>query len=255
MIRGNFYVMNRNRDLVIVFIWSITMLLAVFTDTSTFSVVLRGLLGVPLVFLLTGHAVLRAIGFITPSTAEYVVYAVGVSIATSVAGGFLLNQVALLNPIGWAMWFMAVTGGAMFVAGRSDAVVVMVLPNFNMRRWHVGVLGLAGVITVSAYLIAIHDETRDRQFKYTEFWMLPKNGKLVVGIKSAEAETQKFDVEVTSNGTLIAQWQSIVLTTGATWIKDVELTSSTGYKAEAKLYRFPDHAIYRKVSAIKSGEN
>jgi hypothetical protein len=55
--------------------------------------------------------------------------------------------------------------------------------------------------------LAIHDEANQREFKYTELWILPKAkapAKLLVGIKRGKVETQRFDVEVTSDASMVA---------------------------------------------------
>jgi hypothetical protein len=180
--------MNRNRDLLVIFFWAITMLLIVlFTDSA----ILRGLITVPLVLFLTGHVVLRAIGYVVPSLPEHVAYAVGVSVATCVMGGFLLNWVSFLTPIGWAVWFVTVSGISVLVTPYRGFALP---PLPDVQRWHVVILGVAILITGSAYALAVHDEASQQEFRYTEFWMLSKPGKLLVGIKSGESEINPFDL-------------------------------------------------------------
>jgi hypothetical protein len=56
-----------------------------------------------MVFLVSGHAVLRAIGVRTTSLPEHLAYAVGASLAAGIAGGFALNAAGSLTPLGWAV--------------------------------------------------------------------------------------------------------------------------------------------------------
>ena len=240
-------------DLKWVFVWSLALLLVVIT---TDNVVIRLVLAAPLLLWLTGHVVLRSIGPIRTSLLEHTVYAVGVSIAICVAGGFVLNSLSLLTPIGWAVWLIVVTGTALLVGarGRYQWLVPSVKLPFP-QRGHIIIIGIASLITVGAYLLAIHDETNQREFKYTEFWILAKPkapGKLLVWIKSSEMETQYFDVEVTSDGSVIALWRSVEIAPEETWTREVKVDSET-IKAEAKLYRPSDHKLYRKVSTFVSG--
>ncbi len=256
------------RDLVAIFLWAIvTLLMVLLTD----SVVIRVLLAAPLVLVFTGHAVLRAIGFVVPSLIEHVVYAIGASIAVCVISGFVLNVFSLLTPTGWAIWFAMVTGAAARIA-RYDEVTFPVVHLPHWQRGHVVVLGCAALITGGAYLLALHDEANQREFIYTDFWMLPKPGKLLIGVKSAELAPQRFDVEVTSKDHVIARWNAILVVPGHIWTKTVDLSPRSGYKTEpspsgssvsdktdsgkieAKLYRSSDHAIYRNVSAIIPGD-
>ena len=247
--------MNKNRDLAGVFVWSLVLLLVVI---ATDNVVIRLMLAAPLLLWLTGHVVLRSIGPIWTSLLEHTAYAVGASIAICVAGGFVLYSISLLTPIGWSGWLVLVTGTAFLVGSRRRygwLIPSVKLP--SLRRQHVITICVAFLITAGAYLLAIHDEANQREFKYTEFWILPKwkaPGKLFVGIKSGEAETQRFDVEVTADGSVIALWRSIEIAPDTDWVREVKVASGV-HKAEAKLYRPSDHTIYRKASTFISGSS
>jgi hypothetical protein len=240
--------MSKNRDLVIVFFWAIMLLLVTLTMSVT---MLSTLIAVPLLLLLSGYSVLRAIG-IAAAPLEYAVYAVGTSIASCVVGGLVLNLLSLLTPFGWAVWLVVLTGTMWFlVARRHDGATIVIGPLVRlprMKRWHRVILGLATAITVSAYVLALHDEANDREFVYTDFWMVPKgaSGVLALGIKSAETAPQIFEVEVLADGHMIANFHSIDLGPGETWTHNIALTPKTK-RVDAKLYN-TEHAVYRKVS-------
>jgi uncharacterized membrane protein len=241
-----------NRDLKGAFVWSLALVLVVI---ATDNVVIRLVLAAPLLLWLTGHVVLRSIGPIQISLLEHTAYAVGVSIAICVAGGFVLYSISLLTPIGWAVWLVLVTGTALLVgARRRYEWPIPTVKLSSLRREHAIIISVASLITVGAYRLSIHDEANQREFKYTEFWILPNlkvPGKLLVGIKSGEADTQHFDVEVTSDGSVIALWRSIEIGPENTWTHEVKVDPGA-YKAEAKLYRPIDHTLYRKVSTFVS---
>lgn len=247
---------TRGYDLSVACIWALVALLIVLV---TDNVLLRTLISAPLIFFLTGHTLLRAIGPAGTSLLEHVVYSVGASIATCILGGFVLNWGGWLTPTGWAVWLAATTCVATLIAfgrKRNGEAIWRMRPRLDLRAWQVAVLGMAVLICTSAYLLAIRDATQQRQFKYTEFWMLygPKGapGRLVVGLKSAEARPERYDVEVALDGRTIAMWRALAVKPGDSWIGDIALSINDGHqhKAEAWLY-LPNHdVIYRKVSTI-----
>src|ERR1700733_7780684 len=102
-----------NRDLSAACVWATATMAAVVVGDS---VPLRAILGLPMVFLVPGHTVLRAIGVKTAWLPEHLAYAVGASLACGIAGGVALNVVGLLTPLGWAIWFWAVTLGTSLIA-------------------------------------------------------------------------------------------------------------------------------------------
>jgi hypothetical protein len=245
---------NRNGDLVGIFFWTVATLLIAFTvdrDSSVLTLGLRLLIATPLVFFLTGHTVLRAIGFAAPSLLAYIAYAVGASIAVCVAGGFVLNLVSSLTPIGWAVWFVFVTGTMTVIARQHNngTEIVFPLPSPTLHRWHVVVLGCAASITVGAYLLALNDEARDREFKYTEFWMLPRGpGEVLIGIFNADEAPEKLAVNITADGEFVAEFKAIDVASGTTWTHTV-FAPASAQKIEAKLYN--DQGVYRKVSVAR----
>lgn len=251
---------TRNADLLAACAWAAATVLAV---ASTDNFFVRAAMGVPLIFFVTGHTILRAIGLVRASLIEHAVYATGASIAACLAGGFLLHWLGHLTPLGWALWLAAVTGVATVVARirhRDAAPLFTSLELPNLRIWHAMVLCGAVLVTWGAYAMAVRDEAGHREFKYTEFWMLSgapaHSGTLLVGIRSAEAEPRRFDVEVRIGGEIVALWRSIAIEPGATWTRELAVppgVAGQSRKAEARLYEPAENAIYRKVSAVVPG--
>jgi hypothetical protein len=217
---------------------------------------LRTVLGAPIVFLVSGHAVLRALGVRTTSVSEHLVYAVGASLAAGIAGGFVLNAAGFLTPLGWALWFWTVTTAAALVAVCRDAPDRPAWPALpRLRLWQGAALTLAVLVATGAYALAVRDEPTFRQFKYTEFWMLPspngEPGLLTVGIRSAETQPQRFDLEITLDGQPFAVFRSIAVAPGDTWAREIPVpVLATRQTAEARLYRPEDNRLYRSVSTL-----
>jgi uncharacterized membrane protein len=222
------------------------------------SMFVRTILGAPLVFLVSGHTVLRAIIIgRTTSVAEHLACAVGASLAAGIVGGFALNATGFLSPLGWAVWFFAVTVGATLVAvGRHDVPDLPAWPDLvRVPLLQGSALALAVLVAAGAYALAIRDEATNQQFKYTEFWMLPwshgDRGRLAIGIRSAETQTQQFDLEITLDRRPFAVFRSLTIAPGDTWTREIAVpVLAIPQKAEARLYRPADNRLYRSVSTL-----
>ncbi len=241
------------RDLPAACLWAAATVAAVAMSDS---LLLRTVLGAPMVFLVSGHMVLRALGVTTTSVSEHLVYAVGASLAAGIAGGFALNATGFLTPLGWAVWFLTVTVLAALVAVRRDAPVWHTWPALpRLRLWQGAALMLAMVVAIGTYALAARDEATYRQFKYTEFWMLPspdgEPGLLSVGIRSAETRAQRFDLEITLDGQPYALFRSLTIAPGETWARQISVpVLAARQTAEARLYRPEDNRLYRSVSTL-----
>ncbi len=241
-----------NRDLLAACLWAAATVAAVAVSDS---LLLRTVLGVPMVLLISGHSVLRALGVSTTSASEHFAYAVGASLAADIAGGFVLNATGFLTPLGWAVWLsVATTSAASIAACRRN---VPDLPSWpapvQVRPWQGAAIALAVLLAIGAYSLALYDEATHREFKYTEFWLLSSTsvdpGQLTVGLRSAETQTQRFDLEITLDGQLFAVFRSLTIVPGDTWTREIPVpVAGTPQKAEARLYRPDDNRLYRSVS-------
>ena len=244
--------MTKRVDLTAGFWWALLLLFAVLV-TDNF--VIRLLLSLPLVFLLTGHTVLRAVKPVqTTELLEHLLFAAGASIAICVGGGFLLNTISMLNPVGWAMWFIAVNGVAALIA-LPQPFEPFVLPGLpKIRVWQALSFCAAVAITAGSYVLAAHVLDGYREFQYTELWLVPEpmHGKLVIGVRSSETEPDEYDMEVIADKTMIAAFRAIELGPGQQWVKEITVGLDQK-RVEANLYRTRDHALYRKVSATTPG--
>ncbi|MER9082601.1 hypothetical protein [Mesorhizobium sp. M0895] len=209
-----------------------------------------------MVLLVSGHAVLRALGVRTTTVSEHLVYAVGASLASGIAGGFALNAAGFLTPLGWAVWFWTVTAAAALVAIRRDAPDLPAwAPPPRLRLWQGAALMVAVLVATGAYALAVRDEAAYGEFKYTEFWLLPsasgESGLITVGIRSAETQPQRFDLEITLDGQPFAVFRSLTISPGDTWAREILVpVLATRQTAEARLYG-PEHdRLYRSVSTL-----
>jgi hypothetical protein len=250
---------GNNSDLFTAGTWAVALLAAV---SLTQSVPVRLVLAVPLVLFVTGHVLLRAVGLKPASLAAHCTYAVGASIGVCLVGGLVLNLVGGLTPLGWAGWFAVVTVALSWFAWRRGAdqnQAFLLLGLHRFRLVHGAVIGGALLIGCSAYAIGMRGEALQKQFSYTQFWMVPAApdapDRLLIGIKSAEPASQLFDVDVTFDGHPAGLWRSVEVKPGATWLTTFGVAPGAGkpHKAEARLYRAGDNDIYRRVSVVVPG--
>ncbi len=220
------------------------------------SLALRTVLGAPMVLLVSGHALVRALGVRTTSLTQHLIYAVGASLAAGIAGGFVLNAAGFLTPLGWAVWFWTVTAAGALVAvrrGTPDLPAWPAPPRLGL--WQGAALALAVLVATGAYAFAVRDEATYREFKYTEFWMLTspngEPGLLTVGIRSAETQARRFDLEITLDGQPFANLRSLTIAPGDTWTQEISVpVLATRQTAEARLYEPGHHRLYRSVSTL-----
>jgi uncharacterized membrane protein len=251
--------MAGRRDLLAASLWAVLTLLSVrFTD----SLFLRTVMSLPLVFFLPGYVLLRVMKPIGTSQAERIVYAAGLSIAVCLLFGLILNWAGWLVPAGWAAGLTAIVCIAALFGRRENWEETSAAPHGptpRPRRWQAAVLGVALFVACGAYLLAVQGEASQREFKYTELWMLygsPKApGQLIIGVKSAEDDIQQFDMEVAVDGRTIGMWHALALAPGDSWTRQITVPIKPGHtqKAEAWLYRPEDNTIYRRVSAVVPG--
>jgi hypothetical protein len=249
---------SSNRDLLAACLWASLAVVAVYATDSALP---RTVLCAPLVIGIGGHTLLRGLGISAGSTADHIVYAIGASLVVGIAGGLTLNAVGLLSPFGWVAWFWIVVLGSSVAAVRRDTARLRseaqpwtALSGF--RPWHAGAIAVGVLVATGAYAMAVHDEAAQRQFKYTEFWLLPAadGGRLSVGMRSGEEKDRRFDVEVVVDGSPFASYRGVSLIPGQTWAKDFPLSpSATRRRAEARLYLWDEKRVYRSASVLLIG--
>lgn len=238
--------MTNNRDVATAVILAIALFVAVWL---TDQVALRIVLALPLLLFFTGHLALRVIGT-KLQPLEYVLASVGMSLVICVAGCFVLYGISALRPIGWASWILVVVLGLSGWITRQAVPGGLVVHWPAMQRWHVATIGTAVLILTGAYGLAIYDEANTREFRYTEFWIVPtKPGKFIIGIKNGEAASETYDISVTTPTGIIAEIHSITIDPGKVWTR----TLDSRYRTEATLYLHrgdQGHIVYRRVSAV-----
>jgi uncharacterized membrane protein len=287
---------RRNLDLAVAS--SIAILTIALTLLTVRVQVLQVLVALPLVFFLPGY-LLTELLFRSkkvspmpqvPSSSsqntpraldgwEYLTLSLGLSVAISIVGGFLLNLLPLgLAPTTWAALLGALTlvlslvVAAQRVARRQQSPGNIVQPQTRVRFSFIQLLlfGLAGVIVVFSVLYSINSATQQSYPGFTQFWMLPPpqhatSCTVQLGVRNFEGVSVTYRVEMEVNSTPTKTWNAIDLTSQQTWSQSVPITLSAPATAtvgttptpvstisvDAQLYRMDKPStIYRHVHIL-----
>lgn len=216
--------------------------------------ILRTLIALPLVFVLPGTALLRALDLrFTPCAHAPIV--VGTSMAITVLSGLVLNWLGWLYPIGWAAWLGGVSILAAVVAPQGgDAGVRQPVQTVGIR--HGVMLAASAAVLVITVQGTLRSTAAYHPFPHTSFWMLPlaQNGDVyLIGIKNNEGRPESYAVQLMVDRRITGEWQDLTLAPGQTVTYPVMVPA--GAPAQAWLYRSeqPD-LIYRRVTVAGNDE-
>ena len=221
-------------------------------------------LGLPLVLILPGYALIAAVfPDRPPELPQRLLFTVGLSLSVTILGGYLLN----LLPWGLRTETWVALLGGVSLAG--FAVALLRRRNYPHRaaslsgaphlRLHLGgrqwlLLGLAALNATGAIVVARVGAEEAPDTRFTQLWILQGNGseknEAQIGVSNQEQTAVHFRLVVEIGVTRVAEWSSLVLQPGEKWETRVALPASqpTTDTVKATLYRndAPD-AIYRKV--------
>ncbi|WP_457796812.1 hypothetical protein [Methylocystis sp. S23] len=216
---------------------------------------LRVVAWLPLILYLPGRLYLAAAQIETKGAAELALLSVSLSVVNVLIGGFLLGPLHLLTPFWWALWLLASSALLLRRAAPSsrDARDARAEPSPGLARRHLGLFGLAALGVASAYAVAVSDEAADREFLYSELWMVPHKGipqALTVGVRNAEGKRASYEIEFLLDSSALELWPAFDLAPGAWSTRDFMIPPLRRgrHRLEARLFRDGDRSrLYRRV--------
>lgn len=241
--------------------------LALLTSVSGLDIpVLRVLIGLPLVLILPGYALLNAVSPQWPErSVERITIGVGVSLAFTALVGMVLH----LSPWGLSAATWGITlGSVTVIAGliakiRRKHVVTEgktspIQPYRGVLRalqWtHVATFALGAAVLIGAVMVARTGAEQPTGPGFTQLWMLPSgqtiNGAVRLGIANQERSQTVYRLRLQSGEIMIREWPEIRLDVNGRWESTVELPQvPLKQPVEALLYQqqAPD-AVYRRVT-------
>jgi uncharacterized membrane protein len=225
--------------------------------------VLRAALALPLVLVLPGYALIRAVHRPLLNGIAGACFSVGLSMASAIGAGYVLNVFDAMTPFGWASALAAVTLVPTIMTARTGAadsgsplpdvssIGALFYPASHVRM---AMVAVALATSGAAYAVASDGVMTYREFKYTELWVAPeglnRNDRLQAGIRNMEGRPATYNLEIRFDGKLISQWNSIPLADGQDWTKSISVPLDTGQakRAEVRLFKSdnPGH-LYRQA--------
>jgi hypothetical protein len=169
--------------------------ISVFHGDLTDPSVLRLVFAIPfiLAWLGVGHWVtVTAVGRVS-NKFEIAVLTGATAIAVVILQGLVLNAVGCLSTSGWVV-STALIGLLVFAQVRSSDVGVSWprLPRIDRRQ--AGAFAASILLVVVAVIVARAGVDQHRQFKFTEFWLLPAgtNQQFILGVANREQKVSRI---------------------------------------------------------------
>ena len=220
------------------------------------------LLGLVLVLVLPGYTLTRAI---FPEErmggVQQTVLTLGLSLATAVLGGLLLNETLRgLQARPWALLVGGITISAGVASlwrhpGRLSKVAAK-------SGWERGVLrgipiwGAVIVVAVMAIAVARLGAIRQTRPGFTQLWLLPATeyGEkgIRIGVRNQELQGVRYQMEVRVGSAEAVRWDAIELGPGEQWETSVILSADLLRQGvEARLYRAGNTAVPYRWAALR----
>ena len=228
-------------------------------DTGILAVI-RVFVVFPLVFFLPGFALLDLFfPSRTLNPTARVMFSIGLSMAITLLGGFLLHQTAGgLNRSNWAVLLGGVTLAFEMGAYTRQLLIRPVHAptgdtgtGLQLSLHQLALFVLAVAVVVSAIYLARQSEANRDEPGFTQLWAVPVEGSPLLvdlGIRNMEGGPMRFRLQVRHGGQLIDNRPLIVLEDEQTWQTTLRLSPARTGPIEALLYRLdqPDQ-VYRRV--------
>lgn len=238
-------------------LWVLACALVVMWEPASDSAaigVIRLVLCAPLVLYLPGSMLVDVLR-IEGDLVTRITLAVFLSFAVCILSGFLLHLAGRLDPSGWTFALGLVTIAAWCANGLRPPEAS---PPSAFRLWpgflRLLIFVVAGTIATSAVLVARQGALAQKQFNFTELWMVPKQTSasniVTIGVRNSEEDRNIYSLDLVLGGAVIGQMPPFDLAPAAsrTFEFSVPMNSQAPKRLEAWLYKGRDRGtIYRKV--------
>jgi uncharacterized membrane protein len=213
---------------------------------------------VPLAFFLPGFLLLRALLPKNEVDFEYVILSIGMSVASTIVFALILHTLDAMNSLGWTVAVALVVIGALWrsrsLAGAQYLGSTFQWSALGLNGASIVCFGVVAVLVTGGIALASYGAANQRQFAYTELWMVPFDGnsneRVTIGVRNKEQKHSSYDLEVLVNNKLLVRWPEFDLSEDEEWIKQlpIPMNLGLGQRVEARLY---DHdaplRLYRRV--------
>jgi uncharacterized membrane protein len=235
----------------------ILAILAFLGGTGQSGAPLGAILAAPFVFFLPGHIVLHLAGLKKADGFEHALFSFGLSVAMVMAAGLLLHSIGCMTRMGWAIVLIGLPAAICIAFRKYPALTIENTGPLTLRaapRKDVALLGLAALLSISAFTFDHYECEAHAEFSFTELWMTAPNpakpNALSIGINNKEGKPAAYDIELMVNGAAAASWRKIDLQPGETWTSEFNAGFRPGRTERVEVWLFRDHdhsLVYRRV--------
>jgi hypothetical protein len=214
---------------------------------------LRILVTVSSIVFIPGFLILRAASPGRRVDLEFVVLSGGTSIATIIVLGLVLHVFNSMTPRGWTVALALVCVGAIVWSGQSKSAEALRPLTFSASRMALASFGIMAVLFAGAIAIARHGAVNQRQFKFTDLWIVPSDGRdlerVTVGVRNHEQHATTYILELVRNGKLLVRWPPFALGDNEERVEVFPISTKQGpeMRIEARLHKADDPLFSRKV--------
>lgn len=220
---------------------------------SSLPPIMRFACAAPLLFFLPGYTLVRLMNPSSKLSAETLLFCIGLSCTISIFVGFCLNAFNAMTPTGWSLALSIVIVGLTLLASHNNPETDGPVRPFTSSPLSTPLVQLTPIfllIVATAFAIAYFAKSTDKQFDYSDFWIVSEPGDLVrLGLKNMEKDHATYHVEIMIDGKLADVWQPISLDVGETWTAELNIpTTPPSPRVEAWVFRNHDiNNVYRRV--------
>lgn len=214
--------------------------------------------------VLPGVLLARLLGLGRRDGLTFTVAALSLSAVSMVLIGLGLNVVHMLDQAGWFKALVALNGvlalcvllKAVIGAGRPAGSVGggERPPAARVGAGQLACVAVALAMAVGAIAVARQGASEHRQFKFTNFWLLPVEGEtdvFTIGVANREQRGMTYTLQIMTDGIVFRTVEGLQLDDGATWTENLSIIPQDSSKGaiEAWLFRSdqPD-VVYRRVN-------
>jgi len=191
------------------------VVIALVASASWSILIVKSALSFGLVAFVPGFLILRNALRHRAIDTQFILLSMGLSISITIVCGLILHAIHALNPYGWIACLGSISLVALFIRIRRGEIDSSPPAITRLKRSHLAALSIAVMCVSSAIVLAKQGSSEQREFKYTELWMLPTDERLMdsvfVGLRNEEQQGVFYDLEVLLDEKTIKRWPRFFL--------------------------------------------
>jgi len=199
-------------------IWIIALFaigFGIMISASAALLLLKGIVSFIFLAFLPGYLVLKIIFPARSFDVAVALMSSGLSVSITIVCGLILHAFNAMNAFGWVLCLGFLCLTALWMGIRFRVTGTPTRTSLRFKASHIAAVSLALMLVSSAVVIAKQGSLEQRQFSYTELWILPTDersfDRVVVGLRNEEQAGTYYDLEILVNDRTIKRWPRFYL--------------------------------------------